>query len=71
MAKVIEFTGQTTLDLNPDRVLEGLKGKLTGFVLLGYDLEDEGYYSMTFSDKAEVLWLMERFKLSLLNDFEP
>jgi hypothetical protein len=68
MAKVVPFTGITTLDLNPDITLENLKGKLEGFVVMGYDKDNEEFFASTYADGGVVLWLMERFKIQLLED---
>jgi hypothetical protein len=68
MAKVVPFTGITTLDLNPDVILENLKGKLEGFVVMGYDKDGEEFFASTYADGGTALWLMERFKIKLLED---
>lgn len=68
--KVIPFTGITTLDLNPDVILESLKGKMEGFVLIGYDKDGEEFFSSTYADGGTVLWLIERFKNKLIEDGE-
>ena len=67
MSKVIPFTGITRLDLEPDVILENLKGKLEGFVLCGYTPDGEEYFSSTYADGGTALWLMERSKRALLN----
>jgi len=66
MAKVIPFTGITQLDLNPDMVLENLKGELEGFVICGFTKDGEEFFSSTYADGGTVLWLLERMKLKLL-----
>jgi hypothetical protein len=66
-AKVIPFTGITKLDLTPDIVLENLKGKMEGFVIMGYTAEGEEYFSSTYADGGTALWLMERCKRALLS----
>lgn len=66
-AKVIPFTGITSLDLTPDLVLENLKGKLEGFVLVGYTPEGEEFFSSTYADGGTALWLLERCKMALLD----
>lgn len=66
-AKVIPFTGITSLDLTPDLVLENLKGKLEGFVLVGYTPEGEEFFSSTYADGGTALWLLERCKRALLD----
>jgi hypothetical protein len=67
MSNVILFNGITKLDLDPDMVLENSKGKLEGVILLGYDKDGEEYFASTYADGGEVLWLIERMKLRLLN----
>lgn len=66
-AKVIPFTGITKLDLTPDIVLENLKGKMEGFVIMGYTEDGEEYFSSTYADGGTALWLIERCKKALLS----
>jgi hypothetical protein len=65
-SNVIQFRGITRLDLDPDQVLENTKGKLKHFFLVGYDTEDEFYFSSTMADGGDVLWLMEKAKKLLM-----
>lgn len=67
MSNVIPFNGITKLDLDPDIVLENTKGKLEGFVICGYDHMGIEYFASTYADGGDVLWLLERMKLRLLN----
>jgi hypothetical protein len=67
MSKVIQFSGITRLDLEPDVVLENLKGKLDGFVLVGYDKDEQKFFSSTYADGGTALWLLERLKKQLLD----
>lgn len=66
MSKVIEFTGITKLDLEPDRMLENLKGKLEGFVIAGYGTDGTEFFASSYADGGTVLWLVERLKKMLL-----
>jgi len=66
MAKIIELPVITTLDLDSDRTLENLKGKLDGFVYAGYDKEGNEVVGSTFGDRREILWLLERFRAELM-----
>jgi hypothetical protein len=61
------FTGITRHNLDPDLALENTKGKLSGFVIAGYDLEGEAFFSSTYADGGDALWLIEKFKQALLN----
>jgi hypothetical protein len=67
-AKIIPFTGITSLDLPPDLILDQAKGKLEGVVILGF-LEDgsETYFASSYADGGTVLWLLEKLKLQLLS----
>lgn len=66
-AKVIQFTGITKLDLDPDTVLENLKGTFEGFVICGYSKGGEEFFSSTYADGGTALWLLERCKRELLS----
>lgn len=71
-AQVLRFGGITKLDLPADRVLQGaLDAGLKCAVVLGYDKEGEEYFASSIADGADVLWLMERLKLSLLTAEVP
>ena len=65
-SNIVQFTGETRLNLNADQVLENLKGKLSGFVLSGYDKDGNEFFSSTYADGGDALWLLERCKLELL-----
>jgi hypothetical protein len=65
-AKILEFTGITRLDLDPDRILEGAKGKLQGVIVIGFDQEGEFYGATSYADGGDALWLLELCKLRLL-----
>lgn len=66
MGKVIPFGGITKLDLDPDVILENNKGKLEGFVILGYTKDGEEYFAGTYADGGTTLWLLERCKQKLV-----
>lgn len=67
MGKVVDLPVITTLDLNPDRVLANLDGKLKGFVIAGYDHNGDMFFSSTYADGGEILWLIEQLKKTLLD----
>ena len=66
-AKIIPLGNITRLDLPPDRVLESAIGEFKGVVLIGYDKEGREYFATSYADGGEVLWLLERCKMELLN----
>ena len=51
-----------------DNTLENIKGQVTGFVLAGYDKDGECFFSSTYYDAKEGLWLVEQFKQSLIRN---
>ena len=64
---VVNFPGITTLDMDPERILEGArKANLSDIVILGYDQAGDEWFASSVADGAEVLWLLERLKLQLL-----
>ena len=66
-AKIIPFTGVTSLDLDPNNVLEAAKDELEGVVVLGFKKDGNGlHFSSSYADGGTVIWLMEKLKLNLL-----
>lgn len=64
---VVTFDHPTKLDLPPERILNGaLTQELSGVVVIGWTKDGEEYFASSMADGAEVIWLMERFKLQLL-----
>ena len=67
MSNVIPLGNVTRLDLDPDSVLESLKGQLEGLVYVGFDHDGEIFAGSTYADGGEVLWLIEHLKIELMN----
>jgi len=70
MGEVIEMGGGTKLDVPPDKVLEKAIGKLDKVVLVGIDKDGEPYDAASTADGCEVLWMLRKFELRLLNNYE-
>jgi hypothetical protein len=67
MSNVVSIGVITTLDSDPDRVLDEAKGKCDGgVVVMGYDADGEFYFSSSIADGGSVLWLMEECKKRLM-----
>lgn len=62
---IIPLNCVTRLDIPPDRILEGAKGKLQGVVLIGYDEDGDVYAASSYADGGDVLWLLEACKMKL------
>ncbi len=68
MGEIIRFRGITKLDLDPDLILDELKGKIENFVVLGYDKEGNFFFSSTIADGGDILWLIEILKKRMVVD---
>jgi hypothetical protein len=64
---VINFPGYTKLDIDPDGVLEGAKGKLDTVLVLGTCHNGDDWLAASTSNPADLLMLVEQFKFRLLN----
>jgi hypothetical protein len=64
---VIPLNNITMLDLPVPRILEEAKEYLNTVVLIGTDKDGELYFSSSVADGGEVLWLLEKAKLALLD----
>jgi hypothetical protein len=63
---VIDLPVITTLDRDPDRVLQKALGECESVVILGYDKDGGEYFASSIADGGTVLWLLERTKKKLL-----
>jgi hypothetical protein len=70
MAIIIRFTGVTKLDLSPDTLLENLKGEFEGFIITGFSKDGGEVFASSYADGGTALWLIERFKIKLLEAAE-
>ena len=66
MAEVLEFPGESTLDYDPDRVLQIAMGKLSRVVVIGVDKDGFEYIAHSSTDPGAIVWDLERAKLNLL-----
>ena len=65
-AKIIDFTGITSLDLDPERVLAKAQGQLQSVVVIGYDQDGDLYVATSYADGGDMLWALEQAKRKLL-----
>jgi hypothetical protein len=66
MTNVVDFTGTTTLDLEPDRVLAKAVGELSEVVIVGLDKDGEAFFASSVADGGQALWHLERAKWRLM-----
>lgn len=67
---VVELDTVTTLDIDPNRILNKALDNLDYVVVLGWDKGGEFYFASSKSDGGECLWLMELAKKNLLEIIE-
>lgn len=67
-SNVVDFTGTTTMPMEPDRVLEAAKGELVTTVIVGVTPDGQLWLSGSHSETAENLFLLERAKALLMAD---
>jgi hypothetical protein len=67
-AEIITLNMETWLDIPADRVLEGVMGKLSTVLLVGYDSDEQPYFAASTSNKGDMLLMIERLRKRLLED---
>lgn len=67
MRKIVQLPVITKLNLDADRTLKNLSGKLEGFILAGYDKDGNEFFSSTYADGGDALWLLARCTTALLS----
>ena len=68
MNNIIVGNFQTTADIDPDEVAKAAVGELDVIVLIGVDKSGEDYYASSIGSIADILYLLERYKKSLLEN---
>lgn len=70
MADIVRFTGITRLPVDPERVLEDVRGELSEVVVIGHDHEGNFVFSASEPDAASVIYLLEKAKYALMRTVE-
>jgi hypothetical protein len=66
MGEVVDLPVITTLDLDPDRLLQKAIGKLDRVIIIGVDKDGYEYFASSVSDGGSIVWDIERAKLVIL-----
>lgn len=64
--KVIDFKGPSSLDFDPDRILQASIGKVESAIVIGWDKNGDFYFNSSISGGPEVLWLIEIARKQLI-----
>lgn len=59
MGEVVDFDGETTLPIEPDRVLKGAVGEVKEALVLGWDNDGVFYMASSMPDIGRILVLLE------------
>jgi hypothetical protein len=71
MGEVVSLGVQTSLDIPPDKVLQGaLDEGMAAAVVIGWDKDDGFYFASSDASVGEVLVLLELAKKRLLVEYE-
>lgn len=66
MTGIVDFTGITKLDMDPDRVLNAALGQMDEVVICGFDKDGNQYFASSVADGGQALWHLERAKWALM-----
>jgi hypothetical protein len=70
-AEVLPFTGITTLDIDPAKILEAAKAAgLTEVVICGVDADGEEYFASSVADAGTAGWHLDRAKWNLMRQVD-
>lgn len=65
---VVPFTGETRLDMDPQRVISAAyEAGLTSVVIVGFDADGNEYFGSSDADGGAILWHLERAKHKLMS----
>ena len=65
---VIDFPGPTLSDIDPDKVIDAALGKCSDSVIVIGTTGERMYFAASMSSKADILFLLESFKIQLMGD---
>lgn len=68
---VLFFPGQTKEGFSPEMVLRGaLKADLAQVVVIGWDQDENLFFSGSTQDGPDILWLLEKARMALFVNAE-
>ena len=70
-AEVLPFTGITSLDVDPARILEAAKDAgLTEVVICGVNADGDEYFASSVADASAAGWHLDRAKWQLMRQVD-
>ena len=67
---VVYFTGNTSLDIDPDRVLKHHIGELDSVLILGVNKNGEHVYASSSANAEKIVFELERCKKFILETLD-
>lgn len=67
---VIVFTGETTLDIDPDRILQAAIGKLERVTIIGADKDGNEYHATSSGNITVRTWDVSRYWYAQMKRFD-
>ncbi|WKJ88749.1 hypothetical protein QZJ86_12025 [Methylomonas montana] len=67
MGDVLNFSGNTRHDIDPDQVLIGAQGHLTSVIVIGYDNDGNLFLASSSANGPKINWLLDKVKHKLIN----
>jgi hypothetical protein len=69
MGEVVEFNGETTADLDPNKVLEAaIEANLQEAIVIGTTQDGELYLSLSISYVPDIIWLLMSAQKMLMDE---
>lgn len=65
--KIIYLQEETTLDIEPDKVLGAAFNELESVVIVGYDKAGRLYMASSYGDMAQTNYLLDKYKQLIIN----
>ena len=65
---VIDLPVISTLNSDPDRILERAKGQLENVMVLGWNKDGDFFFGSSIANGPECLWLLELARKRLMED---
>lgn len=69
-ADVLAFTGDTTLDIDPDQILAAALGQYPGgVVVIGYNEAGELQFQTSFAEARDLIWALKVAEHQFMAEF--
>lgn len=68
MGEIVDFTGTTTLEIHPDKILEAAVGHLSQVLVIGFDHNGGLYRASSTSEVGQLLLLNRLAEHALIRE---